>query len=517
MKTNLHSYKIGNTCFSSMLLVFFAINACSNELSTVPPDYKAPVIDDRVGTIPEVIEPDVSIVIPVKKINQQKTPPNIVIILADDLGWGDVGFHGSEIKTPNIDKLARDGVILDRYYVAPICSPTRAGLMTGRYPDRFGLRQVVVRPWFDFGVDTNEVLLPQMLAEAGYKHRAIIGKWHLGHAQLKYHPLKRGFTHFYGHLNGAIDYYTHTREGQLDWHTDYETSYDKGYSTDLITAEAVKSIKKYADQLPFFMYVAYNAPHGPIQAQEKYLEQYGFDENKPKIGKGRGKGNSIRQTYSAMVTNLDDGIGEILETLNDLGIANNTLVLFQSDNGAETATGRVNAGGSNGKLRGEKLEEWEGGVRVPAIIKWPDGFEGGRTIDYVAGYIDIVPTLREIVGLTDTPENKLDGMSILPLLKGEENQLDRNFYLGSGAIVNHDWKLVKATGENPKMKVEDDMLFNISRDPYEETNVRQHHDQVFSNLSNIVTQLDTLTPTVTPPKDQRRKGFRAPKEWKVTD
>ncbi len=153
--------------------------------------------------------------------------PNIVIIVADDLGWGDVGFHGSQIKTPNIDTLAETGIVLDRFYVAPVCTPTRAGLLTGKYPNRFGVREVVIPPWRDFGIAPEEVFLPEELARAGYKNRAIIGKWHLGHSSRKYYPLNQGFTHFYGHLNGAIDYFTHEREGELDWHNDWESSYDR--------------------------------------------------------------------------------------------------------------------------------------------------------------------------------------------------------------------------------------------------------------------------------------------------
>jgi arylsulfatase B len=287
---------------------------------------------------------------------QSAKRPNIIIILADDLGWGDVGFHGSKIKTPNLDQLAKEGVVLNHYYTSPICSPTRAGLLTGRYPDRFGLRQTVVPPWSSFGVDTTEEYIPQMLQQAGYVNRAVIGKWHLGQAKRKYLPLQRGFTHFYGHYNGAINYFTHGREGELDWHNDEETSHDKGYSTDLITDEAVKCIGNYSGQSPFFIYVAYNAPHGPLQAKKEDLLLYGYDENKPSFGKAggdgeeggdatEGRGNTRWQTYAAMVTCMDRGIGRILQTLKELNIDDNTLVLFHSDNGAAPGEG-----GSSGEL-----------------------------------------------------------------------------------------------------------------------------------------------------------------------
>lgn len=239
--------------------------------------------------------------------SQNNNKPNIIIIVADDLGWGDVGYHNSDIKTPNLDYLSKEGIRLSRFYVAPVCSPTRAGLLTGRYPNRFGLRETVIPPWRDFGLGPPEELLPELLAKTGYANRALLGKWHLGHSKQEYYPLENGFTHFYGHLNGAIDYFTHKREGELDWHDDHESSYDQGHATDLLTRDAVKSIKQYAKQGPFFIYLAYNAPHGPLQATSEDLELYGYDPSKPafsdKEGYGsRGRGNLPRQTYAAMVT-----------------------------------------------------------------------------------------------------------------------------------------------------------------------------------------------------------------------
>lgn len=442
--------------------------------------------------------------------------PNIIIIMSDDQGNGDVGYHGSDIKTPNIDKLAREGVILDRFYVTPVCSPTRAGLLTGRYPDRFGLRETVIPPWRDFGVDTNEVLLPEVLAEAGYKNRDVYGKWHLGHSRKAYHPLERGFTHFYGHYNGAIDFFTHEREGELDWHNDYETSYDGGHSTDLITKEAVESIQKYSKDSPFFLYVAYNAPHGPLQAEKEDLLLYGFDDDKPlfnnRKGYGeKGRGNTRRQTFSAMVTGLDRGIGEILKAVEEQGIEDNTFVLYFSDNGPAPGEGGTTAG-----LRGHKFHEWEGGVRVPAVIKWPNGFEGGRSIEQVMGYIDVLPTLRDIVGIEEKPKNPYDGISMLPVLKGEQKEIDRDFYLGYGAVVNNKWKLVKENSRNPRMKLIEDVLFNIKTDPGETKNVRDQHLEVYNRLKKVVDQYDAIeSDLVVPSYHLGREGFKAPKEWRI--
>lgn len=455
-------------------------------------------------------------IFPMYSFSQSGEKPNIIIILADDLGWGDVGYHGSEIMTPHIDRLAKEGIELNRYYTAAVCSPTRAGLMTGRYPDRFGLRSTVIPPWSNFGVDTKEVYLPEMLAKAGYKNRAMLGKWHLGHAELKYHPLKRGFTHFYGHLNGAIDYFTHKREGELDWHNDYAASYDKGYSTDLLTNEAVKNIKSYNGQSPFFIYLAYNAPHGPLQAKKVDLLKYGYDSTKPSFGKGggegdQGRGNSPRQTYSAMVTNMDQNIGRILQTLKDLNIDKNTLVLFHSDNGAAPGEGS-----SSGELRGSKFTEWEGGVRAPAIIKWPNGFKGSRIINQVMGYVDIMPTLMDIVGVNTKPVNPYDGVNVLSILTGKQAKLERNFYLGSGAIINNDSKLIKAASDNPKMDLKEDHFFRIAIDPSEKLNVRNANPQLYQQLKKDLGKFDAIKSDLTvPPFGEGKQGFIAPKEWLI--
>jgi arylsulfatase B len=443
--------------------------------------------------------------------------PNIIVIMADDLGWGDVGYHGSDILTPNLDKLSEEGVILDRFYVAPVCSPTRAGFLTGRYPNRFGLRNTVVPPWSSFGVDTNEEFLPELLEKVGYRNRTVIGKWHLGHSDIKYHPLNRGFTHFYGHYNGAIDYFSLEREGERDWHYDFDASPDEGYATDLATDHAVARIKEYAGESPFFLYVAYLAPHGPLQAKEEDLKLYGFDPDKPRFGSNQtygreGRGNNVRQTYSAMVTAMDRGIGQILDALKEMGIEDNTLVLFHSDNGAAPGEG-----GTSGHLRGRKFHEWDGGVRAPALIRWPAGFEGGRIVTQVTGYIDVMPTILDITGQSGNNRNDFDGISILPVLKGKEDRIERNLYLGCGSIVSHDWKLVRATLENPRMRIDDDHLFNISVDPSETTNVREEHPEIYNALRIEVDKFDAIEAAASvPPYHEGREGFVAPPKWDIT-
>jgi arylsulfatase B len=463
--------------------------------------------------------------LPLLSFSQAQKKPNIIIILADDLGWGDVGYHGSTIKTPNIDRLSKEGVILNRYYVAPICSPTRAGLMTGRYPNRHGIRETTIPPWSDFGLDTAEVLLPQMLAQAGYKNRAMLGKWHLGHNTLQFHPMRRGFTHFYGHLNGAIDYFTHIREGEVDWQNDYQPSKDKGYTTNLLTDEAIKNIKSYSkNAAPFFIYLAYNAPHGPLQAPDEDLIENGFDPSKPRFtgNEGgdegaesgtKGHGNTPKQTYAAMVTNMDKGIGRILQTLKDLKIEDNTLVLFHSDNGA-AGNGAV---ASHGELRGFKFDEWEGGVRSPAIIKWPAaGIKGGKQIEQVMGYVDVFPTFKDIAGVKTAAKKTFDGISMWPVLSGKKKSIDRSFYLGHGAIIHGDWKLIKDMNIRKMQMKEGDMLINIPPDYSETKNLREENPDMYKKLKAEVAPYDAIKAPKEILSKGSKKGFVAPKEWKIT-
>lgn len=447
---------------------------------------------------------------PVKK----ESNPNIVLIVADDLGWGDLGYNGSNIKTPNIDLLAREGVILSRFYVAPISSPTRAGLLTGMYPNRFGIRENVIPPWRDFGLDTTALLIPEYLKTHGYKNLAILGKWHLGHSRQDYYPLRNGFTHFYGHLNGAVDYFTHERDGVLDWHNDYASSYDKGYTTDLISEESVRCIRNYSGEGPFFIYVAFNAPHIPLQAKVEDLKLYGYDEGQPTFSGKRpsespGQGNTRFQTYAAMVSCMDRGIGNILNALKESGIEENTLVIFMSDNGPDVGSG----GGSSGPLRGGKFQEFEGGVHVPSIMRWPARFEGGRVIDQLTGFVDIFPTICDIVTPGKMPE-RFDGISIYDVVSGGKERIKRNFYLGCGALIENDFKILRA-GMNPKMNLADDAVFNLKDDPYEMDELSNQ----FSLKKKLVKQVqkyDAIVPVrVLPPYDEGRENFKAPAEWNL--
>ena len=438
-------------------------------------------------------------------LHAQTERPNIVIVLADDLGWGDVGFHGSEIKTPCLDALVGEGVELERFYTSPISTPTRAGLMTGRYPNRFGVRSAVIPPWREDGLDENEETVADMLARNGYKNRAIIGKWHLGHTKKVHYPMNRGFSHFYGHLNGAIDYFDLTREGELDWHNDWETCHDKGYSTELITKEAIHCIDAYEKEGPFMLYVAYNAPHTPLQAQEKDIKLYtdNFDSLTPKEQK--------KVTYSAMVSCMDRGIGAIVDALKKKGIMDNTFFIFFSDNGTAGVPGS-----SSGPLRGHKFDEWDGGVHAPAVLYWKKAEKQYKNLSsQVTGFVDLVPTLKDLVGDHSRPKREYDGISILPVLNGKKACIDRDFYLGHGAVVNKDYKLIRK-GMKPGLDLKQDFLVDYKTDPYEKKNASAGNEKIVKALYEVSLKYDTITPCVPEvPYGKGRDGFKAPKEWKV--
>ncbi|TWT85506.1 Arylsulfatase [Posidoniimonas polymericola] len=433
--------------------------------------------------------------------------PNIVLIVADDLGWNDVGYHGGRVRTPRIDQLAFEGVELDRFYVCPVCSPTRSGLMTGRYPNRFGLHNDVIPPWRDFGLATDEQCLPQLLAAAGYDRRACIGKWHLGHSRRSYHPLSRGFTDFYGHLNGAIDYFTHLREGELDWHRGFDACRDEGYSTTLLADEAVRFIEASSSEKPYFVYLPFNAPHSPLQAEEDQLARFGFDPGKPRFGRNnnregfgeQGRGNTKRQTYRAMVAALDESIGRVLDAVEATGDADNTLVWFLSDNG-----GTPQHGGNNKPLRGAKGSVWEGGVRVPSVIRWPAAIEGGRQFESLAAYVDVLPTLLAATGGGPTPKNEIDGANLLPMLADQAPAGQRSLYLGRRAVVTREWKL------------KGDELFHVSVDPNETADVAADHPEVVKELREDLARYEALTSDMQNlPYGAGHEGFVAPKNWNI--
>ncbi len=343
--------------------------------------------------------------------------PNILIILGDDHGYGDISAHrGPHIQTPNIDRIAENGIRLTQFYAnSSVCSPSRAALMTGRYPDRVGVPGVIrTYPESNWGYFSRDAItLPSMLKQKDY-HTSIIGKWHLG-LEPENHPCKRGFDHFHGFLGDMMDdYYTHLRHDQNYMRKDLEVIDPRGHATDLFTEWAIDVIRGHAhSSQPFFLYLAYNAPHTPIQPPEEWIER--VRQREPDASPERVK-------YIALVEHMDAGIGRVIDGLENTGQLSNTLVVYTSDNG-----GQLNVGATNGDLKGGKGQMYEGGIRVPACAMWADGIEKGLVCDNVAMLMDLFPTACDIAGASVNHE--IEGLSILPTLRGENQDFsDRAMY-----------------------------------------------------------------------------------------
>lgn len=369
--------------------------------------------------------------------------PNIIVIIADDLGWSDVGYNGSAIMTPNIDKLAKTGVVLTQHYAAPTCTPTRVSLLTGRYASRYG----VVAPDYGEVIDEGDPTLASQLAMNGY-FTAIAGKWHLGSPP--YTPLKYGFQSSYGYFAGQIDPYTHEYKTENEqarrqtWHRNDEYLNEEGHVTDLVTNEAVRLIEMKREK-PFFLYVAYSAPHYPLDEPEEWTALYHDFHLYPS-----------RRVFAAAVTHMDDGIGKIISALERKGLRENTLVLFISDNGGQDswqsateyrgkyASMPHKVLGNNYPLRGWKADLYEGGIRVPAVINWPGKLAVG-TAGFPVHVCDWAPTFGGLAGLTKEWPG-LDGVNIWPYLTGEVEPVEnRSMYWKTGqtsAVREGRWKLL---------------------------------------------------------------------------
>ena len=404
--------------------------------------------------------------------------PNVIILLADDLGYGDVGFHGSDIATPNIDRIANEGARLESFYSCPMCTPTRAGLMTGRYPLRFGLMRSVIPPQREFGLDPSEETLAEVFEQGGYSRRGVFGKWHLGHRRKEWFPTRRGFTDFVGCLNGAVEYFSHERDGELDWHRNEEPLLEEGYATDLIGNAAVAFIESAPANEPYFMYVPFNAPHSPFHAKESDIAKYPHR-----------KGN--RQIYAAMVDSMDQAIGRIFQAAEQRGDWDNTFVLFFSDNGG------VSSVASNGELRGSKLTPFEGGVRVAAAAFWKDGgIVGGRQIRETMGYIDVLPTMRALIGVEGKPAKPLDGIDVLEALRGREKLDERSWFtyfdqnddrIERLAVNRGKYKLVLQRPAPDSEATETTAeLFEIGSDPFERLDVAPSNPEIVAELSKEI-------------------------------
>lgn len=407
--------------------------------------------------------------------------PNIVVILADDMGWNDVGYHGSEIRTPNIDRLAEEGIELDRFYAQPSCSPTRAALLTGKSSQSLGIYSPLSK-LNPTGLPLTEKLMPEYFRDAGYQ-TFMAGKWHLGFHEPAYRPGARGFDHFYGHLTGGIGYWNHVQGGGLDWQRNGETLREEGYSTHLLAAEIDRLIEQRDPDKPMFLYAAFNAPHLPNEAPEDTIAQYADIEN------------PHRRVHAAMVSELDAAIGQLMATLEAQGMLENTVVWFMSDNGglspASNSAGlvnwsrrledwfgkplpftlleflRVNAldgGSDNTPFRKGKQTIYEGGARVPSIIYWKGQISPTRSTQMITVQ-DVLPTLLaaaevNVVNKATEPAAAFDGANQwLNVSSGVAGQAAD--YLINGmdgeALYRFPWKLLALnSGEMELYRLDDD-------------------------------------------------------------
>ncbi len=443
--------------------------------------------------------------------------PNIVILLADDLGSQDVGWHGSEIHTPNLDALAKGGARLEQFYVQPLCSPTRAALLTGRYPFRYGLQVGVIRPFSQYGLPLAERTLPQALKEAGYE-TAIDGKWHLGSFDPAYLPTRRGFDHQYGLYEGLIDYFTHLNNGALDWHRDDHESHDVGYSTHLIANEAVQRIEQRDKSKPLFLYVAFNGVHSPYEAPQEYVAPYTQFTAKRKI-------------YAGMTTAVDEAAGQILDELRRQDILKNTVIFFASDNGGP-APGRIT---SNLPFRAGKGSVYEGGVRSPGLVYWEGHVKPGTVVNVPLHVVDWYPTLLTLAGASTKQDLPLDGQdawaAITAGAPSPHSEIVLNSAPHSGAIRVGDYKLVYNPQRSGDFEDRSDdqpgindaapasaeriELYNLADDPSEKHDLAAEKPDI---LHDLRTRYDAIAHSAAPPLlDNRPAGFKVPRVWGQKD
>jgi len=409
--------------------------------------------------------------------------PNVLYIVADDLGWKDVGFHGSDIRTPHIDQLAAAGTRLEQFYVQPLCTPTRACLMTGRYPFRYGLQTLVIPSAGTYGLPTDEWLLPQALKEVGYR-TAIIGKWHLGHGDRKYWPRQRGFDYQYGPLIGEIDYFTHEQHGVLDWYRNNEPVKEEGYSTTLIGDEAVRFIGAHDPATPLYLYLTFNAPHTPYQAPQDYLDRYA-DIADPS-----------RRAYAGMITAMDDQIGRVLAALEQRKMRENTLIVFHSDNGGTRNAMFTGEGDSsklvipcdNGPYREGKGTLYEGGTRAVSLVSWPGHVRAGSSAEGMIHAVDMLPTLARLCGASTQKCKPLDGMDVWATLSEGKPSPRTEVVYGlepfRSAIRRGDWKLLWRTPLPSSVE-----LYDLAKDPSEEHDLAAEHPDVVAALQGRIEEL----------------------------
>ncbi len=458
--------------------------------------------------------------------------PNVVVIVADDLGWADVGYHGGNIDTPSLDRLAEQGVQLNRFYTTPICSPTRAALMTGRDPMRLGVAYGVIMPWDNIGVNPAEHFMPESFGAAGYQ-TAMVGKWHLGHAQMTYHPNERGFEHFYGHLHTEVGFYPpFANVGGKDFQVNGVTADDEGYETYLLADEVSRYIRERDTQKPFFIYMPFIAPHTPLDAPAELQEKYkDIDTDLPPARSNQTDSTrriskmlmreSARPMYAAVVDGMDQAIGQVLNTLDEEGLSDNTIVLFFSDNGGAAYS---YGGADNAPLRGGKGETFEGGIRVVSLMRWPEKLQGGQIFDQVMTVMDVFPTLADAAGVDPLNTFEFDGSSLWPSISEGTTHTREDMIMFASEIpiygsfkltaFDNTWKLVQEMEQDQLSTTVTNYLFKIADDPNEYNNLAAEYPDIVVSMSKAISEWRALHPVsgtrsvlIPPP------GWRAPKDW----
>jgi arylsulfatase A-like enzyme len=459
--------------------------------------------------------------------------PNVVILVADDLGWADVGFRGSPIETPNIDRLVSEGMELSRFYTAPSCSPTRAALMTGRNPYRLGVAYSVIMPWSNNGIHPDERFLPEAFQAAGYQ-TAMFGKWHLGHAQQTYHPNHRGFAHFYGHLQTEVGFYPpFSNQGGKDFQRNGKSIDEDGYETFMLVNEAKRWLADRDKKRPFLLYMPFLAPHTPLAAPSEFVEKYkDLKDNRgparspvdriSEMARESGRSVSQRPVYAAVVDAMDAAIGQLMDALAAEGLDEDTIVVFLSDNGGQSIFGA--GGADNAPLRGGKGEVFEGGIRTVALIRWPGRIRAGTRLTQVISAMDVFPTLAAAAGIETGATKPLDGLDMWPAIEADAKVLREEplFFAQESpiygsfkhALVGQRWKLVQLVEQDLESIAIQNMLFDLDADPNEYKDVSADHPERVQGLAKIVRGWrsrylvsGTRANLVPPP------GWRAPLDW----
>ena len=425
------------------------------------------------------------------EVVQADDRPNVVLIFTDDQGFHDVGCYGSEIPTPHIDSLARDGLKFNHWYSASsICTPSRFGLLTGRNPARSQDQLLSALMFLSSedearGIRAHETTIAELLSKAGYR-TALVGKWHLGHGAKRFLPTRHGFDQFFGHTGGCVDFFTMRYGNTPDWYRGEDLVDVTGYATNVITDEAIRFLNQQEDDKPFFLYLSYNAPHfgkgwndGEVQTVNQ-LQPPPAD-----LARVSQIGDITRRKYAAKVVNLDDAIGRVLTRIDDLDMSEKTLVIFITDHG-----GDPKYGGSNLPLRGDKATLFEGGIRVPCLMRWNGTIAAGDEADELYWSLDVAPTLAKLAQIAQ-PLPSFDGIDISPrLLSDSWTKPKRNLYWQTGKhdeLGRGNWIALRST----KWKyVQDDsggeFLFDIESDPFEKQNLLANDER--SNFYQDIKQ-----------------------------